>query len=252
MSRLKLSVTVLLTLALLVALALMPRAVAGITDLLADEKGGTASMQSVELAFPGDQTELPGYMMRKLALEQRMTSVPITAEQAAMTEDQVYAAAEAAMEIYVQAGLFEWFEVDFQSLQPYLGIDPNDKSNNTLFWGVDFTKQGDQYQDLFLHIDDETGKILYISYTTNAPDKFNYYYPENQHAMMESFVDAFFSPLNLADRSEYEGLLGESAVEQELTDDVTCILYTFHDAQYGMMHIEFYITPSGFHVYFPG
>lgn len=251
MRKLKTITILLLTVLLIAALALMPKAVAGISDHMANEQPGTAPMQSVELALGTDKTDKPGYMMRKLALEQRMTTIPIKPEQAKMTEEEVFTATQDGMAVYMEADMFEWFEYTFSSAEPYLGIDPEDKNNNTIFWGVTFTAQGTPYHHLFVHIDDETGKILYIAYETYGEDQYNYYYPENQRLMMEGFVDSFFRPLNLTQRSEYENLQAESVSEPKVTDDVTCVRYTFEDAQYGIINVEFYITPVGFNLAFP-
>ena len=138
-------------------------------------------------------------------------------------------------------------------MEPYIGIDPADKSKNIIFWAVTFTVKKSPYHQLFLHIDDETGKILYMEYETDGPDQFNYYYPDNQRLMMEGFVDSFFGPLNLASHqlSEYKNLVSQNVMERKLTDDVTCVRYTFEDSEYGIIHVEFHITPKGFLVSYP-
>ena len=253
MRRIKVISVILLSVMLIVGMALLPRGIAGISDMLANGKPGTVSMQTVELSVYSHQTDEPGYMMRKLALEQRITSIPIRPEQAAMTEKEVITAAMDGMMVYTEAKMFEWFEYDLCIAQPYLGIDPEDKSNNTIFWGVSFSHETNPYHSLFLHIDDETGEIIYIYYETYGADQYNYYDPENQRLMMEGFVDAFLRPLNLTfgQLGEYKNLQDASAVEQTLTDDTTCVRYTFDDARYGTIHIQFHITPHGFYVHLP-
>lgn len=251
MRRLKTVSAILSALVLIAGLALLPQGIAGISDLLTNGKPEMASIHTVELALTSDQTDEPGYMMRKLALEQRMTTIPIKPEQAKMTEEEVLDAARDGMKVYMEAKMFDWFEYDFCSAEAYLGIDPEDKNNNTIFWGVSFEIQDKTYHQLFLHIDDETGKILFISYETYGEDLYNYYYPDNQRRMIEGFVDSFFGSLNLTNRNEYENLLAESVSEQEETDDMTRVRYTFVDARYGSINIEFYICPFGFYVAFP-
>lgn len=253
MGRLKTGFALLMTTLLLVALALMPQAIAKISDFTENKQPGTAPMQSVELALGADKTDEPGYMMRKLALVQRMTTIPIKPEQAAMTIEEVLAAAQSGMTVYVEANMFAWFAYTFCSVEPYLGIDPEDKNNNAIFWGVTFATKDDPYQHLFMHIDDETGKIIFINYETYGADQYNYYYPENQMLMMEGFVDAFLRPLNLTlgQLGEYKNLMDVSTAEQMQTYDVTCVRYTFEDARYGTICVEFYITPAGFYVHFP-
>lgn len=244
---------ILLALLLIAGMAMLPRGIAGISDLLTNEKTGMASMHTVELDFYSAKKDEPGYMMRKLALEQRMTTVPIKPKQAKMTEEEVLTAAFEGMTPYVEAKMFSWFDFSFSGAEPYLGIDPEDKNNNTIFWGVSFVAEGKPYQNLFLHIDDETGKILYINYGTDGPDKYTYYYPDNQRSLMEGFTDSFFSPLNLLSEhlDEYKNLTSQNRTERKLTDDVTCLLYTFEDKQYGIINVEFYITPAGFWVNYP-
>lgn len=251
MRRIKTISVILLSVMLIVGMALLPQGIAGISDLLTNEKPGTVSMQTVELALTSNKTDEPGYMMRKLALEQRMTTIPIKPEQAKMTEEEVITAALDGMTAYMEANMFTWFEYTFCGAEPYLGIDPMDKNNNTIFWGVTFAYDEDPYQHLFMHIDDETGKIIFINFETNGEDRYKYYYPENQRLMMEGFVDSFFGPLNLIQRSEYENLHAESVSELTTPDDVTSVRYTFEDAQYGIINVEFSIYPFGFYVIFP-
>lgn len=253
MHRLKTVLAVLLSLVLLAGLALLPKGIAGISDFLTNEKPGTASIHAVELSVYSDQTDEPGYMMRKLALEQRMTTIPIEPEQATMTEEEVLNAALEGMVAYEDANVFEWFEYTFFSAEPYLGMDPENQNNNSIFWGVQFTREEKPYQNLFLHIDDETGRILYLSYETYGPDADKYYEPENQRLMMEGFVDAFFRPLKLtaSEMSEYKNFIGTEISEKETPDDETIVSYTYEDAIYGAVHVTFHISPEGLHV-FPG
>ena len=109
------------------------------------------------------------------------------------------------------------------------------------------------YHNLFLHIDDETGNILYLSYETYGPDAYKYYEPKDQRLMMEGLVDAFFQPLSLTteDMSVYKNFIGLEVNEQETPDEEAIVSYTYDDAVYGAVHVTFHISPEGFHV-FPG
>ena len=170
MRRLKAVAAILLAFVLIVGLSLLPHGVAGISDVLTNEKPGTVSMRTVELTVYSDQTDEPGYMLRRLALEQRMTTIPIKPDHAKMTEEEVLTAAVDGMAPYIEAKTFEWFEYHFFKAEPYLCIDPENKNNNTIFWGVTFAVKDKPYHNLFLHIDDETGKIIYINNET-CPDR---------------------------------------------------------------------------------
>lgn len=253
MHRLKTVIAVLLSMVLVAGLALLPRGIANISDSLINEKPGTATIDTVELIVYSDQTDEPGYMIRKLAMEQRMTTIPIEPEQAAMSEEEVLNAALEGMGPYVDARIFEWFEYSFFSAEPYLGMDTENQSNNSIFWSVTFSNEEKPYHNLFLHIDDETGCILYLSYETYGPDADKYYEPESQRLMMEGFVDAFFRPLNLtaSDMSVYKNFIGIEVHEKETPDEVTVVSYTYDDAVYGAVHVTFHISPDGLRV-FPG
>lgn len=223
MRKLRTLLILLLAIFLIAAGAYLPRIAAAVQDGQTLGHTATEPMQSLVLEL-GGEAQAPGYMMRKLALEQNMMTIPISAGEASMTQEDVFAAAEKGMEGYIEAGMFEWFEYNFRSAEPYLGIDADDKSNFTVFWSVTLDYQGDPYQYLFLHIDDETGKILYINYVTYADDQFKYYYPDNQQLMMEDFVSTYFSQLDLTDLADYPSRwnyikLGIQGYTQKLIQD---------------------------------
>lgn len=247
MNRIKTVFAAALALVIVAAMAFLPRWMAGMSDALSNEKPGSASIQSVELALHSDQTEEPGYMLRKLALEQRMKTIPIQPEQANLSKIEAITAALKAMEAYEKAGVFEWFEYTFSDAEPYLGVDPENKNNNSVFWGVTFSREEKPYHNLLLHVDDETGKILYLSYETYGTDAHKYYEPENQRLMMEDFVDAFFTPLDLASDQmrEYKNLVGVDAAEQALLDDAAIVEYNYEDAAYGNVFVTFMVSPNG-------
>lgn len=247
MNKRKTAVFLLFSLLLIVALSALPRAVATISDARAKGKADSAPMQSVELDLDSEKTEKTGYMMRKLALEQNMTDIPIDPEQASMTQEDVLIAALVGMEAYVQADLFAWFEYTYCSVETYLAIDSEQKSNLGMIWSVTLSDQSESYNSLFLHIDDETGKIIYINYETS--DKVHYAFSdlEKQGQMLDDLADAFFHPLNLTAGDEWEAL----AVERNFVDDSISATYTFEDTEYGTICVEFYIMPTGFRVSFP-
>lgn len=260
MTKVKKSAIVLLAIVLLAGFALLPQAVSALSDRLENRKAGTAPVQSVDLiidAIPNSETDTigtPGYILRRLALEQNMTSVPILSDAATMTQDEALTAAQEAMDAYVQNSVFEWFEPTYSMAQPYLGVDPDNMSNSAVFWGVTFTREEKAaYHSLFVHIDDQTGKIVYIKYETYSKNGYPFYYPENQRLTLEGFVSAFLYPLGLegVDTREYEGLVDIGISEENLSDGYLCTQYTFVDAQYGKICLEFHVTPSGFYVHYP-
>lgn len=260
MSKLKTGAIVLLAMALIAGFAFLPRVVSLIFDNTEDQKAGSAPVQSIDLnidAIPNSEADAvaaPGYMLRRLALEQNMTSVPILPDAAAMTQDEVLATAREAMDVYVKNAVFEWFEPTYSMADPYLGIDTDNMGNSAIFWAVNFTRDNKEgYHSLFIHIDDQTGKILYIKYETYGKNDYPFYYPENQRSSMEGFISAFLYPLGLEglDTREDKGLLDIGISEEKLSDGYTCTQYTFIEAEYGKILLEFHINPSGFYVHYP-
>lgn len=234
----------LLSLLIIAALSILPRAVAVISDIRATEKPDSAPMQSVELDFDSEKAENTGYMMRKLALEQRMNDIPIESEQASMTSEEVVNAAVAGMEAYTQVDLFEWFDYTYCSTEAYLAVDAEQKTNISVIWGVTFCNENDPYNYLFLHIDDETGKIVYINYATADKEPYLALDREKQVKMIEGFADAFFRPLNLMMDAELE----VSMTDRNILDNGIDAKYTFVDAEYGTICVELHIRPERFWV----
>ncbi len=243
MNKRKTGAFLLLSLLLIAAFALLPRIVAQISDIQAAGKLNSAPMQSIELAFDSEKEN----MTRKLALEMRMTTIPIEPKQASMTEAEVIDAAKANMDAYAQVGLFAWFDYTYCSVEPYLAIDSEQKNNISIIWGVTFSDQNDPYKYLFLHIDDETGKILYISYETSDKEQYPLTDRTEQEQMLTGFVDAFFRPLALTTENAQEA----SVIEWNLADDTVSTTFTFEDTKYRTICVQMYIMPVGFQVSFP-
>ena len=244
-------ISLVLAMLLIGCCGILPRLAGEITDRLNRNQSGTAPIQSVELTLSGSEQEQPGYMLRKLALERDMTTLPIAAEQASMTEEEVIAAAVAGMDIYIDAGIFDWFDYTYQGVEAYLGIQPSDKHNHAIFWSVTFINESEPYNCLFLHIDDETGKIIYIKYEDGGPARL-FTDKEAAKRVMDRFIQAFLSPLSLMPEQvwEYENL--EGTVSQSMLHDseLSMAAYSCRDLEYGRITVEFNIIPCGFYVYF--
>lgn len=240
------SLFLLLVAALIVAGAFLPQITAAITDSSTNGKADVAPMQSVELAL-GESSHEPLNMLRKLALEDHMNSVPIFADQAAMTEEEVYAAVEKNMQDYVASGIFEMFTPTYTSAETLLAIDPYGTDNYGIIWTVNLVSEDGPYRSLFLHIDDETGKILFIDYETHGEDRFNYY-PEYQSYVMGVFTGNFFSQLALAEELQY--MKNATVMSVATTEEYSEVCYSFIDLTYGEINLYFSVHPNGFRAYY--
>ena len=182
-----------------------------------------------------------------------MYTVPVDASETSMTVDEVYAAVERCMADYVDAGIFEWFQYTTRSAEPLLGIDSQDIHNTGIFWGVTYVNEKAPYQALFVHIDDENGKIYYLSYedyekesiySDRSPE-----YAARMNFVLDHFTEIFFDQLGLADVKKFYD--SKALVEEEEVDGgVYLRRYVMEDDEYGEISIEFYANPSGFRLYY--
>lgn len=248
MRKMKTPLVLLITVLVLTLLAVMPRIVAVISDLCANRQPSSAPMPSIVLQFSESKTLDPGAMLQRLALEQNMNTIPIVAEQALMTEAEAYAAVEKLMQEYCDSGIFDWFDYSHRSAQPYLAMDPDDTTNFGIVWAVNFVHEDDPYENLFVHLDDTTGRILYMDYYT-VEERFP---PEEQAYVFEPLVTIFLNQLGLMYANDYFGENVDTQVtEQQVGDDGYMVRYTFRDIEYGEIVLEFHVAPHGFYTTMP-
>ena len=255
MQRLKAFLVVLLTCAALAAGALLPQAVSYVTDQAKTGELSSVTIQSVELEILSDEQRESKDMMRILSQYGNRNDYPITEDEASMTADEAANAAVEGLRKYEEAGIFLGIEPTYYDVQPYIGISKTDASSYNLFWTVSFVKEDKPYQSVFLHIDDETGKILCIKYELYGSFDTKTAY-ENEHMIAEKFTEVYFSELGLDDLSmaniQYRDVESVRVSEGTLDGEVLCVEYTFSESEYGGFTMEFYVTgPGGFYVYFP-
>lgn len=245
---------VLIAAALIFAGAVLPRISAAVVDRMNDKKTGSAPIQTVALNLQ-DRAEQNSTrsenMIRKLAMEQRMYTVPVDPSEASMTEEEVCAAVESCMEDYVHAGIFEWFPYTYQMAEPFLGIYADGISNVNIIWSVSYVYEDKPYQSLFVHIDDETGKILNLQYDNYGisytyPDKTSEY-DSRMNYILDSTSRIFFDQLGLSDIKGSQD--ANNLYDQWVIDGgVYLRKYTVVDSEYGEIPLVFYAEPSGFYI----
>lgn len=248
MSQLKTPILILLTIVLLIGGASLPAIAAAVQDIATVNNSGYSDIQSVKLDLSEEDETIP--MMGKLALISNMETVNIDPSQASMTEDEVFAAAETQMADYVDAGIFEWFDVTLRSAVPKLGVDLNDANNFIIYWTVSFVNKDNPSRSLNLDLDDETGKILCIGYDVYDSYTMDGVWKRNK-AIMDAFTDIYFAQLGLTEAAEYAESI-EAGYEYFNRDGgVSSALYSFGDIIYGEINLEFYVEGhGGFYLYF--
>lgn len=246
MGKRKIPILILFTVILLIAGASLPAIAASVQDSTTVNHSSYSQMKSMELEFGEEKETLP--MMGKLALLGHMESVSIDSSQASMTEKEVFQAAETLMADYENAGIFQWFDVTLRSATPKLGIDLNDPNNFLVYWNVSYINEYDYSRSLLLDIDDETGKIMCLSYYVYD----SYTMEKRNKTIMDAFTDVFFSQLGMTEAKEYAESIAAGYEYPEVDGGVSYAEYSFGDAIYGEIHVTFCVEgPGGFYLYFP-
>lgn len=245
MRKLKIALIFLVTVALLTVGAVLPRLVAMVTDRNHLNQSGTQEMQSINLDLSGERRALS--TVGKIDLLSRGQTINITEKEASMTVAEVNAAVEAAMAEYVDAGIFEWFDITAWNTQPKLCVDPDAPDNYGIFWMVTILNENEPYQCLMMDIDDETGKVfsirydIYVAYSLEGIEERNF-------GIRDTFVHVYLSQLGLwDDRGNVEPYVEYG----ELDGEVFYGVFMLRDEEYGDIPIEFNVAgPGSFWVYF--
>lgn len=244
MKKLKNCLILLLTILLIGCGAVLPGIMAAVMDRNTANQSGTREIASISLEMDDEKQSLT--TVGKIDLLRRAQFINITEKEASMEVADVNDALETAMEEYIDAGVFEWFDYDSWITQPKLCIDPNDPDNYGIFWTVTVINEKEPYQTLAVDIDDETGIIYSIRYDTYGEYSLDGVWERNA-AVMDGVVHVYLSQLGMMERN------AEPYLEYgELDGEVLWGGFYFTDEDFGHCGIEFYVTGTGsFWVYFP-
>lgn len=233
MHKLKIAVTVLLTLALLVAGAFIPKLVSAVWDLRSTGTVDSVPITAVELKITKNISSLG-----RLAMVCNMEgNISLTESKAKMKKEEVLTAVREQLQPYVDAQLMVYAESEV-TLNPCLVQVPDMLELQGVVWFVSISGGADHPSAVELMVDDETGHILQLWYTNE--EDFDVMPVEDT---VMTVADIFFSSLgidhsgqHLSENMEY-AYDGMSGVRR----------YFFQDPQYGEVFVDFYIYPGGFH-----
>ena len=238
MAKLKGFVAVILTLALITAGAYFPKAVSMFLDW---KNNGTTSTPISSIRFEIDK-DIP--FLGKLALISKMdSSIELTENKATMTPEEVMDAVYEGIQPYVDAQLIVYSEKDVEMHPSMLFQADGNQDLRGIVWFVNIGGEPYNYTYLQLLIDDETGKILNISYT----------YEDLDATLVGSealavFADIYFNSLEIP---EYADFIVPDLEYAYVGDDAKAISYRFGDAVYGEVNVDLFVHGHGFYVDFP-
>ena len=194
MQKLKTALLILLTMMLLVLGAALPKIAAAAQDGATVNNSGSSPIRSVALELSQDK---PLSLLEKAALLADGVFYSIAANDAAMTQEEVLTAIEGNLAPYYHADLvpYNWKDIQVKAA-PYFVYGSNQDESSHIFWVVSIGWDSAALQScsLDLYVDDETGEILYIQYTSGSP--LDVYDPETY---VDIFCDAYFESLGMPD-----------------------------------------------------
>ncbi len=196
MGKLKLSLFLLLTLALIVLGLFLPQ----FTTQMVDAGGANTLHTQTFLQTTPQETQQPltnaEDSLQRLALFDKSNLVSVSDHVATQTPADIEARVNELLGQLIDLGLVEG-GLGQHPVTLYLSMDPNDPSRYILVWRVRYTNTESRkdFLNLELLIDDETGKLLHIYYST--PDA-----QSNLPAKIGILTEFYFSQLGL-DQEDY-------------------------------------------------
>ena len=248
MKKLNISLTLAITLGLLIVCAYLPQLVSSALDTQSGKAPSYNEMHSIQLDLSSGQNILP--IMGKLTLLRDAETVNLSnlsPSQTAIAEEEVYEAVDGFMQECESAGIFEWFEPSHLSMRPKLCFDSSDASNHLIYWTVTMINENEPNQTLLLDVDDETGKILCVTFRIYRSYSMDGVWERNK-VVMDHFTDLYFGQLGLleaAEAAEATASISGTYEYLEIDGGVSNAIYDFTDASYGKIRIQFDVDGAG-------
>ena len=246
MKKLKIPVLILLTLGLLVLFALLPRLISSALDIKLSQTPGFSDMLSIQLNTGTQQQTLSA--MDKLAFLSVAEAANTTQDQMRMDEEDVNIAVYEFLHQCESAGIIQIFEPSSVSMAPKLLYDLTDPEKHIFVWTVTMIYKEEPNQVLRMDVDDETGKILCITYDNYQEYSMDGVWERNK-TVVDAFSDIYFSQLGLSDIWQNNVDLASDALidynYNEVDGGVTEAVYVFHNTLYGEFIIQFTVDGAG-------
>ena len=239
MAKLKGFVAVILTLALITAGACFPKAVSMLLDWRNNGSAAVNPISSIRFEIAKDIPTLG-----KLALLSKLdSSIDLPEYKATMSPEEVMDAVYEGIQPYVDAQLIVYSEQEVEMHPSMLFQADGNQDLQGIVWFVNISGDPSNFTYLQLLIDDETGKILTISYTYEEPDAALV----GTEAMIV-FAEIYFNGLGIPEYTEY---IVPDLEYAYVGDDANAIRYRFADAVYGDVNVDLYVHGHGFYMDFP-
>ncbi len=193
MNKLKLSLYILLTLAVIAMGLFLPMLATGLVEDTGADRVLSAGLTLPQLSAAEDAKRLSDAedSLYKLGQLSKSDLVPVVENLGTSTVEDITAASIGWRDALSAEGIVEG-SLQFQSASLYLSVNPNDPSDYYLLWRVVFgggsSKKDSYYLELL--VDDETQKLFYAYYSSNTECTDRYY-------RMDALTSLYFSQLSL-------------------------------------------------------
>lgn len=237
MRRFRNSIVLVLTAVVIVFCAILPQIPARIQDSLSDKRVVYEDIKTVQ--FYKDLTTV-----EKLFLVSRGSIISADEEKAKIKTENIREVVENALFPYIEAGLIPENLSDFSiQYEPLLYYDSTVSDISNIFWCIDMKLSESNEQKIYLCIDDQSEKIMMISYECleRICDE----------GMLEKlntiFYNTYQDEMELWESTESYIIASE---QKNTAIEDAAITFCLSDAVYGELNMTFCANTKGFYNYF--
>ena len=243
MRKLKIPLLILMTIALLIVGAALPAIASALQDQTIVNRSGFGEMESLKLDF-SDPEAAP--LLQKLALLRDGRFYTVSPSKTRIRQSEIEELVKGGLTLYYQDELipYNWNDYEFSAV-PHLVYNDADKDTYAILWVVSI-HWSDTGDNLSLYVDDETGLILYLHYSSaGALDVYT------AQGYLDALSNAFFASTGISDIWAEPSAFG---AEWVMFDDAGLYakgdeyyVYSIYHPDYGVLEIQFWLYQNGFH-----
>lgn len=243
MRKLKIPVLILITIALLAVGASLPAIAAAVQDQTIVNHSSFGDMESLKLDF-SDPEVTP--LLQKLALIRDGSFYTVSPSKTKIRQSGIEQLVKDGLALYYQDELipYNWDNYEFSSV-PHLVYNDADKDTYAIFWvvSIHWPDSGDV---LSLYVDDETGLILYLHYSTaSAMDVYT------AQGYLDVLSNAYFASTGISDILAKPEAFGAEWIEFDdagvYAKNDKYYVHSIYHPDYGVLEIQFWVYQNGFY-----
>lgn len=244
MGKWKIPLLVLITLVLLGAGASLPKIAAAMQDRTNINQSGFGETESLELSFSDIQADRP--LLEKLALIRDGVFYAVSPDKTRISLDEIDQVVKDGLVCYYEAELIpnNWDKYDLKAT-PHLVYSGADGDIYMILWVValSWPESGDVLE---LYVDDETGIILYLHYsTTGSLTRYS------DRGYLDALSNAYCAATGLSEILADPASFGTQWVTFDdsgmNTQNDKFYCYSVYHPDYGNLSVRFWLYQNGFY-----